>query len=100
MVQGFRHDPHDHAWMEVKGEEGEEKREREMWCGFQQDQLDQAKQGQRKMEDDPLKIQIKSKRLECGDTCMAHAKIINAMFILVKTIISTWHYSYAFPKVD
>jgi formate hydrogenlyase subunit 6/NADH:ubiquinone oxidoreductase subunit I len=31
---------------------------------------------------------------------MAHAKIINAMLILVKTIIFTWHYSYAFPEVE
>ena len=55
---------------------------------------------ERDMGDDPLKGSNKIQKTRMWWFLHGPCKIINAMFILVKTIILTWHYSYAFPKVE
>ena len=50
-----------------------QEKERDGKLGLSKIKIDQAKRKDRD-RDDPLKIQIKSKRLGCGGACMAHAK--------------------------
>ena len=48
--------------------------------------------------EDPLKDSNKNQKARMWWFLHGPCKTINAMLILVKTIIFTWHYSYAFPK--
>ena len=47
-------------------------KERDVVRWFKHDQI-RSSQKKDRGRDDPLQEQIKSKRLECGGTCMAHA---------------------------
>ena len=83
----------------IKGGEGLEREVRVRVLDACMHQARPSMKRGRDMGDDPLKDSNQNQKTRMWWFLHGPCKTINAMLNLVKTIIFTWHYSYAFPNV-